>query len=72
MAPEGTVGAASGSAHRFHRHAEAFDDIQAIALAVRHAFDDGADQVGALCLSVRPIQPPRAVASRWGVRSPIK
>ena len=29
------------------RHAEIFDDIEAIALAVRYAFDHGADQIGA-------------------------
>ena len=35
------------SAHGIHRDAESLDDFQTIALAIRDAFNHGADQIGA-------------------------
>ena len=56
-----------------HRHAHALDDVQAVALAVGHAFDHATGSGRrAYARAVMPIQPPRAVASRCGVRSPIR
>src|SRR5207253_1138722 len=58
--PERTARAAAGEAHRFYRHAELFDDVEAVLLAVRNALDERTDEVGA---SVARGQPDPAAAS---------
>src|SRR5205807_7895564 len=59
LAPKGTLRAPARRAHRIHAYAETLDDVEAIALAIGDAFDDGADEVGA-CVAVGQADPAAA------------
>ena len=72
LAPERAARAASGSANDRDVDAQLFDDFEAILLAVRDPFDNSSNEIGSRMFAVNPIQPPRARASRCGVRSPIR
>src|SRR5579862_6503473 len=47
LPPEETARAAAGSSNRRHRHAETFNDVEAILLAVRNALDRRANKIRA-------------------------
>ena len=54
LTPEGTARAATGKSHRVKRYADLLDDIQAILLAVGYAFQQRANQIGALMFRGQP------------------
>ena len=47
LRPEGAFGSAAGEADVGDGHVEAGDDIEAVALGVADAFEDGAEEIGA-------------------------